>query len=304
MNDSVTVRVPAKVNLQLSVGPKGEDGYHPLSTVFQAVSIYDGVTASPVRAGSGVTLTASGEGVSEVPLGPDNLAARAALLLAERLAVPADVALHITKGIPVAGGMAGGSADAAAALVACAALWDVEVSDEVLLATAAALGSDVPFLLRGGTAVGTGRGDRLIPVLAVGTYEWVFATGYEGLATPAVYQRFDELTDEASVPQPRIDERVLHALRCGDAVALGAALSNDLQPATLALRPSLQALLEEGLDAGALGAVISGSGPTAAFLVADGDAAMSLTMRLSPSGLCRSLRRASGPVPGAQIHSR
>ncbi len=297
----MTVRVPAKVNLQLSVGPVGPDGYHPLSTVFHAVSLFDDVTASRQPKGAGLRLAVRGQGVGEVPLGPSNLAARAAIALAGRVGVEPDVALLIRKGIPVAGGMAGGSADAAAALVACDALWGSHLPRAELHAIAATLGADVPFLLMGGTAIGTGRGDRLTPVLASGRFQWVFALAHEGLSTPQVYRRFDELTAGRQVPRPAIDSAVLEALRAGSAHALGAALTNDLQDAAISVRPALRAVLDAGRDAGALGAIVSGSGPTVAFLVADDAAAMEITLALSPSGLCQSLRQAFGPVHGARI---
>ena len=297
----VTVRVPAKVNLQLSVGAKGRDGFHPLSTVFQAVSLYDEVTAQEAAPGSGISVSVRGEDIADVPLDGRNLAVRAASALAGRLGVRPDVRLHIGKGIPVAGGMAGGSADAAAALVACNALWGGGASPQDLAEVAAGLGSDVPFMLMGGTAIGSGRGERLQPVAASGRYQWVFATAYQGLSTPAVYQRFDELARGARVrvPEPVLDERVLAALRSGDPAALGSALRNDLQAAAISLQPSLQAVLDAGLAAGALGAVVSGSGPTIALLVADDDAALAVAMALAPSRLCKSLRRAFGPVAGA-----
>jgi 4-diphosphocytidyl-2-C-methyl-D-erythritol kinase len=297
----VTVRAPAKVNLQLSVGPVGTDGYHPLATVFHAVSLYDEVQVRRGAPGSGIAVAARGEQISEVPLGPDNLAARAAAALAEQLDVAPDVAITLCKGIPVAGGMAGGSADAAATLVACAELWGCSPSDPRLSTVAAGLGADVPFGLLGGTAIGRGRGDRLTPVPVQGRFEWVFATAPAGLSTPAVYRRFDELALGREVPAPAVDDQLLAALADGDPAALGAALSNDLQDAAIALRPSLRTVIETGLAAGALGALVSGSGPTVAFLVESDSAAMALVRTLSPSQLCRSLRRAHGPVPGARI---
>jgi 4-diphosphocytidyl-2-C-methyl-D-erythritol kinase len=299
----VTVRAPAKVNLQLSVGPVGGDGFHPLSTVFQAVSLYDDVTETALPAGSGIRVEAFGEDVAGVPLGADNLAARAAQRLAERLRRPADVALRIDKGIPVAGGMAGGSADAAAALLACAQLWDEATPREVLHDLAASIGSDVPFPLTGGTAIGTGRGDRLTPLPAAGRVEWLFATAHEGLSTPTVFRRFDEIAAARATPvaAPGVDDRLLQALRRGEAAEVAACLSNDLQEAAVSLRPELQRLLQRGLQAGALGAVVSGSGPTCAFVVADDEGATTLELALAGSGLCKALLRAHGPVPGARV---
>jgi 4-diphosphocytidyl-2-C-methyl-D-erythritol kinase len=301
---TVRVRVPAKINLQLAVGPLRPDGYHDLCTVFQAVSLYDEVRATSAVPGSGISITVSGEEYADVPAGPQNLAVRAAGLLADHFDVPPDVRLHVNKGIPVAGGMAGGSADAAAALVACDLLWGLSAARDELAALAAQLGSDVPFLLTGGTAIGTGRGERLSPVLVQGRFEWVVATSHVGLSTPSVYRRFDELAQDRQVPEPVADDAVMAALRSGDPAALGAALSNDLQAPALSLRPDLQLVLDTGRAAGALGAIVSGSGPTVAFLVADGAAAMELTLALAPTGLCRSLRHAQGPVPGAQVVPR
>ena len=302
MYSSCTVASPAKVNLQLSVGPVGGDGYHPLATVFQAVSLYDEVTVSLDEPGSGISVEVSGDAADEVPVGPENLAYRAAALVADEADVLADVRVSIRKGIPVAGGMAGGSADAAATLLACATLWGLPTDREHLMPQAARLGSDVPFLLMGGTAVGTGRGDQLTPAMAKGSYHWVFALAHAGLSTPGVYRRFDQMT--SSPGEPVVDQRLMTALRGGDPVALGRALHNDLQPAALSMRPALRSVLDLAEDGDVLGAVVSGSGPTVALLVPDEDSALDLTVRLSSNGLCRAVRHATGPVPGARVISR
>ncbi len=296
----VRVRVPAKINLALKVGPARPDGYHPLATVYQAVSLYDEVHAAWANPDE-FEVTVSGEGADLVPLDASNLAVRAAQLLA-RTHGPYDslgVTLSIKKAIPVAGGLAGGSADAAAALLACAVLWDLDVAPDALRALAAQLGSDVPFALMGGTAVGSGRGEEVAPALARGTYHWVLAFGHHGLSTPAVYRRFDTLTPDAVAPE--VPAALMNALRSADARQLGDALSNDLQPAALDLQPRLRALLDAGLEYGALGALVSGSGPTCAFLVAGESAAVDLSVALSAEGLCRTVRRATGPVPGARV---
>lgn len=297
---SVTVRVPAKVNLQLSVGPVRADGFHELATVFQAVNLCDEVIARP-NDGAGIRLTMSGEGAEDLPTGEDNLAYRAALLLSQALAVPADVDLHVHKAIPIAGGMAGGSADAAGTLLACDALWRGGSARDDLMQLATALGSDVPFSLHGGTAIGVGRGERLTPVLSRGLFSWVFALADGGLSTPAVYGECDRLREGRSVPDPYVSDILMQALAAGDAELLGKALHNDLQPAAMSLRPSLGQLLEAGEDFGALGGLVSGSGPTCAFLARDEEHALDLAVALSGTGLCRSVRRAQGPVPGARI---
>ena len=295
----MTVRVPAKVNLQLSVGPSGSDGFHELATVFQAVGVFDEVSARPAEA-AGVTLTMSGEADGVEP-DARNLAWRAAVLLAERAGVEPDVALHVHKAIPVAGGMAGGSADAAGALVACDALWRLATPREDLLALAAELGSDVPFALHGGTAIGTGRGDRLTTVLTRGTFWWVLAIAEHGLSTPAVYAECDRLRGGRRTPAPYVSDMLMQAVRAGDAVLLGKALHNDLQPAALTLRPSLRQVLEVGEDYGALGGLVSGSGPTCAFVARDEEHALDLAVALSASGACRTVKRAIGPVAGAKV---
>lgn len=296
---SVTVRAPAKINLQLSVGALGEDGYHPLATVFHAVSLYDEVTATAGSDGSGVRVEVDG-GAGRVPLDDTNLAVRAARLLAERTGVSPDVRLSIRKEIPVAGGLAGGSADAAAALVACDGLWQTGLGREDLEELGAELGADVPFALMGGTAVGTGRGDVLTPALARGDFTWVLAVAPEGLSTPAVYAECDRLRGERPVLEPHLSERLMQALSSGSAAAVGRELTNDLQEAALSLRPSLRQTLDVGEEYAALGALVSGSGPTVAFLVADADRALDLTVALSASGLCSAVHRVSGPVHGAR----
>lgn len=298
LRDGVTVRVPAKVNLELAVGGPRSDGFHELATVFHAVSLYDDVTASPdVR----VSVTVSGLQAELVPCDRTNLAVRAALLLSRRTGVLPGVRLHIRKGIPVAGGMAGGSADAAAALLACDTLWHTGLSRDELRELAAELGSDVPFALLGGTAIGTGRGEQVTAALARGVFHWVVALSESTLSTPAVYREIDRLRAGRILPQPRVSDRLMQALRAGDPHALGAALSNDLQPAAVSLDPALDRTLAVGLDNGALGAVVSGSGPTVVFLVENPEHAMDLSVALTASGVAADVRRVHGPVPGARI---
>ncbi|MFD3549874.1 4-(cytidine 5'-diphospho)-2-C-methyl-D-erythritol kinase [Streptomyces sp. NPDC058655] len=301
MSGAVTVRVPAKVNVGLAVGAARPDGFHDLANVFLAVSLFDEVTAS---AADRLTVTCEGPDAHKVPLDRGNLAARAAELLAERAGLAPAVHLHIAKRIPVAGGMAGGSADGAAALLACDALWGLDTPRAELLDICAALGSDVPFSLVGGAALGTGRGEQLTP-LDAGTFHWVFAVADGGLSTPAVFREFDRLAAAAgtAVPEPVAAPALLAALASGDPDALAATLANDLQPAALSLRPQLAATLAAGTGAGALAALVSGSGPTTAFLVRDAEAADKVAAGLEASGTCRTTRTASGPAPGATVLS-
>ncbi|MFF3325366.1 4-(cytidine 5'-diphospho)-2-C-methyl-D-erythritol kinase [Streptomyces sp. NPDC002889] len=295
---SVTVRVPAKVNVQLAVGGARPDGFHDLANVFLAVGLYDTVTVRPAPS---LTITCSGPDADQVPLDRTNLAARAAELLAARHGISPDVHIHIDKDIPVAGGMAGGSADGAGALLACDALWGLGSSRAELLSICGQLGSDVPFSLVGGAALGTGRGELLTELAVGGTFHWVFAVADGGLSTPAVYGEFDRLNEGVQVPDPVASSTLLDALRTGDAPSLAAALSNDLQPAALSLRPSLADTLAVGTSAGALAALVSGSGPTTAFLTKDEDSARSVASALLASGTCRTARVAGAPAAGATV---
>uniref|UniRef100_A0AAU2JNF4 4-diphosphocytidyl-2-C-methyl-D-erythritol kinase n=1 Tax=Streptomyces sp. NBC_00049 TaxID=2903617 RepID=A0AAU2JNF4_9ACTN len=293
----VTVRVPAKVNVRLAVGAARPDGFHDLANVFLAVSLHDEVTATPADS---LTVTCSGPDADQVPLDRTNLAARAAEILARRAGLTPSVHLHIDKRIPVAGGMAGGSADGAAALLACDALWGLDTPRAELLDICAELGSDVPFSLVGEAALGTGRGELLTPVDA-GTFHWVFAVADGGLSTPAVFREFDRLTAGTDVPAPEASPALLAALASGDPDALAAVLANDLQPAALSLRPQLADTLAAGTGAGALAGIVSGSGPTTAFLVRDPESAAKVAAALEASGTCRTTRVATSPSPGATI---
>ena len=299
--NSITVRVPAKVNLQLSVGPRESNGYHNLVSVFQAVAIFDEVTISKSHAGSGVTIAVTGDQTHGVPEDGSNLAVKAAQLIGDKFDLDVDVHIEIKKSIPVAGGMAGGSADAAATLIAMDALFRLEASREELLDLASQLGSDVPFMIAGGTAVGTGRGDQLTAALSRGTYHWVFALSTVGLSTPAVYAECDRMRAELEVAEPKVSDALMQALLTGNPTAVGEALTNDLQNPACSLRPAIALVLEVGRDYGALGAIVSGSGPTVAFLVADEEAGLDLAVALTASGVVGSVARATGPVHGARV---
>ena len=307
---SVTVRVPAKINLQLSVGPPRPDGYHGLVTVFHAISLFDEVTVVPANVDS---VTVSGEGAAHVPENGDNLALRAVRALRAELAERggaagasgAGVAVTIAKRIPVAGGMAGGSADAAAALVACNKLWDAGLSQAELCEVGSTVGSDVAFAVLGGTAVGRGRGEQLTPALvAPAQYHWVIALADGHLSTPAVYGALDRLRAGQEIPEPELSNELMTALRSGDAERLGAAISNDLQAPAISLFPALRKTLSAGREFAALGALVSGSGPTCYFLGRDEGHATDLAVSLSGAGVCRSVATATGPAAGASVITR
>jgi 4-diphosphocytidyl-2-C-methyl-D-erythritol kinase len=300
---SVTVRVPAKVNLQLSVGPKESDGYHNLVSVFQAISIFDDITIKLGEPGSGLTISVSGDQTHGVPADANNLAAKVVALISKEYDLKVDAHIEIKKSIPVAGGMAGGSADAAGTIIGIDYLYSLDMTREEMIEIASKIGSDVPFMLSGGTAIGTGHGDQLTAALSRGTYHWVLAVSTVGLSTPAVYAECDRLRGELEIVEPQTNEALMQSLLAADAPGVGAALVNDLQLAACSLRPALRLVLDVGQEYGALGAIVSGSGPTVAFLVADQDSGLDLAVALTSSGVVGSVVQAYGPVAGAKVIS-
>jgi 4-diphosphocytidyl-2-C-methyl-D-erythritol kinase len=312
----VTVRVPAKVNLQLAVGPVRPDGYHDVVTVYHAVSLFDQVTIAPAESDS---VLVAGEGADSVPIDGGNLAVRAADALIAAVGSGARdasrLAIRITKRIPVAAGLAGGSADAAAALVACNELWHAGLSQQALCDLAAGIGSDVAFALLGGTAIGIGRGEQVTPVLTSGAFHWVLAFASGGLSAADVYAACDRIRDRdsrrgkageprpARVSGPVLNKALMAALRSGDPAELGPLLSNDLQPAAVSLRPELRRTLAAGRELGAVGALVSGSGPTCAFLARGRRHARDLAAALAGAGVCRTVAQVVGPAPGALVVS-
>lgn len=293
---STTVRAAAKINLHLGVGAPREDGFHPLDTVYQAISLYDDVAVSDAGDDS-VSVTGSPHvDVAGVPADATNIAVRA---LAE---VPCGRAhgVRIAKQIPVAGGMAGGSADGAAALLAHDRLHDLAQPDEVLLAQAARLGSDVPFSLVGGTARGRGRGEVVEPIADHGTWWWVVVPAAVGLSTPEVYRHFDRLHPDAPA-HPAEPTELLAALASGEPVRLARALHNDLQEPAIDLRPELGDLIDRGEAEGALRGLVSGSGPTCVFLCDSQEGSTEVLTALSAS--YDVVLSAVGPVAGAHVLS-
>ncbi len=337
---SVRVEAPGKVNLFLSAGAPGTDGYHPLTTVFQAVRLIETVTARRQAADAigAITLTLE-EPDPAVPTGEDNLAVAAARLLAAATGVTEGVDLLVRKRVPVAGGMAGGSADAAGTLLACNQLWGTGLALDHLMSLARHLGADVPFPLLGGSALGTDRGDELSPLMTRGTYHWVLALQDRGLPTPSVFRRLDELRGPGAGPEvpetlaaplpeapvstrdvppasgltPQPDARtrasapdpvppaLTAALRVGDAHALAQVMRNDLEAAALDLRPELADVIDVAQASGALRAMVSGSGPTVAALVTDMATAQRVSRALTASGVCSGVLRVDAPVAGARV---
>ena len=297
----VIARVPAKVNLQLAVGPLGADGFHEVTTVFQAISLFDDVTVETAAENNGISIQVTGQTSTGVPSDSSNLAVKAATLMIKNYDLPSDINIKLKKEIPVAGGMAGGSADAAGVIVGLDSLFELGLSRDEMEMVGSKIGADVPFSICGGVAIGTGRGDQITPALFKGSYNWVLALSGQGLSTPSVYAECDRLREGLPISTPVVSEQLMQALRAADAKALGKSLANDLQAAACSLRPALRLVLDVGVDYGALGGIVSGSGPTVAFLVTDDDHAMDLTVALSSSGVVSSVVRATGAVAGARI---
>ena len=300
MTNQVSVRVPGKINLQLSVGPLQRDGYHELATVFQSVSLFDELTISETDT-DGIEIAAIGK--STIPIGGENLAYKAAELMCNKFDIETGLLIKIKKEIPIAGGMAGGSANAGATIVGIDSLFSLGLKRDEMERIGSEIGADVPFTISGGTAIGTGRGDQVTPVLSRGSYNWVLALSTSGLSTPAVYKECDRLREGLDISKPHVSDSLLQALTHGDAKALGKALSNDLQSAACSLKPALRLILDVGIDYGALGGIVSGSGPTVAFLAESEDHALDLVVALTSSGVVGNVIRVAGPVPGARVIS-
>ncbi|MEY3009137.1 MAG: 4-(cytidine 5'-diphospho)-2-C-methyl-D-erythritol kinase [Candidatus Nanopelagicaceae bacterium] len=300
MSNQVSVRVPGKINLQLSVGPLARDGYHELATVFQSVSLFDELL---IAESDGDDIEIATVGKSAIPLGSENLAYKAANLMRKKFEISSGLLIKIKKEIPIAGGMAGGSANAGATIVGIDSLFSLGLKRDEMERIGSEIGADVPFTISGGTAIGTGRGDQITPVLSRGSYNWVLALSSSGLSTPAVYIECDRLREGLDISKPHVSDSLLHALSQGDAKSLGKSLNNDLQAAACSLKPALRLILDVGIDYGALGGIVSGSGPTVAFLAENEDHALDLVVALTSSGVVGNVIRVAGPVPGARVVS-
>lgn len=292
---TVRVRAPGKVNLYLAAGRQRPDGYHPLATIFQAVDLHETVT---VREADALSLTMSGRGAG-LPTDDSNLAVRAAKLIGEAAGIQPNVEIRIDKQIPVAGGMAGGSADAAATLVALNELWGLEYPQDELLRLGSRLGADVPFCILGGTALGLGRGDVLTPLLTRGEYTYVLTVQPDGLSTPRVFAEFDRLWPDAP-EEPQVDERFVSALVQGDVSFVGANIRNDLSESALSLHDGARAVVECHGRA-AIPAFVSGSGPTVGACVGDVEEGEAIARQMSECFPATESLVVTGPVRGAHL---
>jgi 4-diphosphocytidyl-2-C-methyl-D-erythritol kinase len=292
MTIQVTASAPGKINIFFKVGALNSDGYHDVLSIYQALDIRETVTVSDSsRWKVSVSGALSEEQIAAVPTGEDNLVVRAAKSIGQLAALTRipELGFEITKNVPVAGGMGGGSADAAAAMMAVDELWETHVDGEALIKAAAELGADIPFALLGGTAIGIGRGDKLDPIDDVQKLHWVLVPMDAGLSTPRVYAKLDEMRaakgqDPTLVPTPQVPHELIDALVHGDAREVAKHLHNDLQDAAVSLMPELSVTMDAGLAAGALAAMVSGSGPTIAMLAESEEAAESIANRLAFEG--------------------
>lgn len=313
----VTAVAPGKVNMSLRVGPLREDGYHEVATLYLAVSLQEEVSVVP-RDDEAITLSlsersaftaaplddpdADDASAPGVPLDERNLAHRAASTLRERMGHRRGVDITLTKNVPVAGGMGGGSADAAATLVACSALWEAGLTKEQLAETGAELGADVPFAILGGAAVGQGVGDELSPLLTRGELHLVIVPAAAGLSTPQVYRRLDAMRAESEVEAeaPQLDPDLVRAVCTADAELIATLMANDLQAPAVSLIPSLEDMLDAGLVDGALQGIVSGSGPTVVFLARDAESAGQVATRLQERTSVWAIP-VTAPAPGARL---
>jgi 4-diphosphocytidyl-2-C-methyl-D-erythritol kinase len=305
MNRIIRASAPAKVNLVFEVGQLEADGYHSVNSLFLALELREELTLVKGEAGTGISIYVHGDSLPEahinaVPTDQSNLVHKTAVLFAQKLGkqIP-DLQIDIRKRIPVAGGMAGGSADAAAMLVAMNEFMHLEhgtpnLTIEELAAIGAELGSDVPFCLYGGMAIGTGRGE-VITALTDLAFEtnWLLCASSKGLSTPTVYAAFDEMGSHTLFTD------LTDASAIASVHELGQQMTNDLEQAAFRLMPSLSELVDQLEQLGAIRAMVSGSGPTIAALFDSEAKAVEVSNLLKSQGLVA--LTAKGQALGARL---
>ena len=276
--ESINLRANAKLNLFLRVLGRRSDGYHELESIFHTVALADDLSLTPSDEGVDVSMSFAAGVSGDPPVSEDNLSFRAARSLIERAGLDRGARIEIVKRIPIGSGMGGGSADAAAAIAGLNELWGLDLEQSEVLKVAGLIGSDVPFCLSGGTALVMGRGEELTPLPCREPLHFVLCMSFEPLATRSVYERWrpeSALGDAGSAPMAL-------ALGTGDVEGVAASLHNDLEAPAFELRPELADKKQAVLDAGALGACMSGSGPTIFGIARDSDDARRLATLLGP----------------------
>ncbi|KAE8316457.1 4-diphosphocytidyl-2-C-methyl-D-erythritol kinase [Aspergillus transmontanensis] len=280
----ITLQIPAKLNLYLHAGALRQDGYHDITMVYQAISLYDTMTISPSQDPQEFTMTVSGMDSDRIPADARNLVIKAAKRLADFSGI-SHQALHfdLVKSIPTEAGLGGGSADAAAALVGCNHIWKTGLDNEQLMDIGAHIGEDVPFFIRGLVGIGTGYHQPVIPVdvdtESMRTWHWVLGIMPRGLSTKLVFERSDNTPFRHLTPY----------------------LNNNLQEAAEELDPDIGVALRMGREVGAIVSLMAGSGTTCLFLAGDEEHAERLAGELSDRNIFRKVVRAVGPVEGVRL---
>lgn len=267
---SITVLARAKINLVLDVLGKRPDGYHEVEMVMQSIELHDCLEFSPGT--GGISLAVEG---GDVPSGKENLVYRAAELICLHAGIKDGVNIRLKKNIPAAAGLGGGSADAAAALVALNEMWGIGYSLSELMRLGEQLGADVPFCLRGGTALARGKGERLEQLPPCPRFGLVLVKPPFGVSTAAVYRAFAPGPVEKK-PDCRA---MVRALQEGDVAGIVENLANALEPVAFKMHPQIACIKRKLVEAGALGALMSGSGPTVFGLAPDLESAREVAGR-------------------------
>lgn len=272
----VRIRTHAKVNLFLRVLGVRRDGFHEVETILHGVRLFDEIEIE--GAPDGVDVTMELEGITgTLPSTDENLVTRAARLLIEELGVSNGARIRVTKRIPIGAGLGGGSGNAAGALVTLADMWGLTLERDRLFALAEKLGSDVPYCIDGGTSLATARGEELTPLANIRFMWFVLAGSERPLLTRDVYERWDATGSSDDVKATPL----AMALGAGDLVEVAALLHNDLELPAFSLRPELEAKKQVLVEAGALGAAMTGSGPTLYGIAADRPAAEDIARRVA-----------------------
>jgi 4-diphosphocytidyl-2-C-methyl-D-erythritol kinase len=273
------LRTHAKLNLFLRVVGRRADGYHEIESIFHGIDLADDIEITETRGQAvDVEMHFAADGMGQAPALEENLIYRAAQSLLEQGEAGRGVKIEVIKRIPIGGGLGGGSGNAAGALLALSRLWGLALERERLFDLAGAIGSDVTYCIDGGTALATARGEQLTQIPAPRQMSFVLGISREPLLTRDVYEAWDELGPEKEVTS----SMMAPALGAGDVHEVASLLHNDLERPAFLLRAELARKKEAMFEAGALGAGMTGSGPTMFGIVEDEDAAREVAEKVRP----------------------